>query len=87
MNTLRHLDIDDLILLVLLADGLSVTDTANKLNLTQPAISLRLKKIHSALGYPVHTKGIKRINLTPDGMRLAGVFKEALALLIGAIPN
>lgn len=43
-SPLRLLDIDDMIVLALVGDGVSYADTARYLGLTPPAISHRLRK-------------------------------------------
>jgi len=40
----RYLDLDDILILKLIGDGLTFSDTAKSLGLTPPAISHRLKK-------------------------------------------
>lgn len=84
---LRGLDIDDLILLVMLADGLSVTETSKRLNLTQPAISQRLAKIRQLTGLCVSIRIGRKMVMTQQGMMLAAGAKESLLTLLRSLPD
>jgi DNA-binding transcriptional LysR family regulator len=70
---LRNLTIRQLRALAALAGGRSVTAAANKLNLTQPAITLQLRNLQDLAGLPL-------VQRTKDGMLLTGAGQEVLIL-------
>lgn len=84
---LRGLDIDDLIILVMMADEISVTDIGKRLHLTQPAISQRLSKIRNLTGVCVAYRGKKKMVMTANGLVLACGAKEALLTLLRSLPD
>lgn len=73
MATLRDLTIRQLRALAALSGSGSVTAAANKLNLTQPAVTLQLRNLQDLAGLPL-------IQRTNDGMILTGAGQEVLAL-------
>src|ERR1035437_683174 len=75
---LRNLTIRQLRALAALAGGRSVTAAANKLNLTQPAVTLQLQKLQELAGLPL-------VQRTNDGMLLTGAGQEVLMLSERAI--
>ena len=82
---LRGLDIDDLILIVLIYEGFSISNAAVKLKITQPAASQRMKKVSVKLGFNVLEKnGVKRA-ITEKGKILALACRRALAILDGGV--
>jgi LysR family transcriptional regulator for metE and metH len=70
---LRNLTIRQLRALAALAGGRSVTAAANKLNLTQPAVTLQLQNLQELAGLPL-------VQRTNDGMLLTGAGQEVLML-------
>ena len=70
---LRNLTIRQLRALAALAGGRSVTAAANKLNLTQPAITLQLRNLQDLAGLPL-------VQRTKDGMLFTGAGQEVLIL-------
>jgi len=70
---LRNLTIRQLRALAALAAGRSVTAAANKLNLTQPAVTLQLRNLQDLAGLPL-------VQRTNDGMLLTGAGQEVLML-------
>ena len=70
---LRNLTIRQLRALAALAGGRGVTAAANKLNLTQPAVTLQLQNLQELAGLPL----VQRAN---DGMLLTGAGQEVLML-------
>jgi len=84
---LRGLDIDDLIILVMMADGISVTDIGKRMHLTQPAISQRLSKIRNLTGVCVAYRAKKYMAMTANGLVLAVGAKEALLTLLRSLPD
>lgn len=84
---LRGLDIDDLLVLVMLLDGKTVTETAKMLHLTQPAVSLRLAKIRTLTGVCVAIKVGKKMIMTSSGKVLAIGAREALFTLLRSLPD
>lgn len=73
MPSLRDLTIRQLRALAALSSGGSVTAAANKLNLTQPAVTLQLRNLQNLAGLPL-------LQRTNDGMMLNGAGQEVLAL-------
>jgi len=84
---LRGLDIDDLIVLVMLADKISVTDIGKRMHLTQPAISQRLAKIRNMTGVCIAYKSGRSMRMTSNGLILAVGAKEALLTLMRSLPD
>ena len=70
---LRNSTIRQLRALAALAGGRSVTAAANKLNLTQPAVTLQLQNLQELAGLPL-------VQRTNDGMLLTGAGQEVLML-------
>ncbi len=73
MTGLRDLTIRQLRALAALSANGSVTAAANKLNLTQPAVTLQLRNLQDLAGLPL----LQRSN---DGMLLTAAGREVLAL-------
>src|SRR5258708_9481373 len=69
----RDLTIRQLRALAALSGSGSVTAAANKLNLTQPAVTLQLRNLQDLAGLPL-------LQRTNDGMMLTGAGQEVLAL-------
>lgn len=84
---LRGLDIDDLIVLVMMADEISVTEIAKKMHLTQPAISQRLSKIRNLTGVCIAYRSGRKMKMTTNGLILACGAKEALLTLLRSLPD
>lgn len=73
MTGFRDITIRQLRALAALSGGGSVTAAANKLNLTQPAVTLQLRNLQ-------HLAGLPLLQRTGDGMILTGAGLEVLAL-------
>jgi len=73
MSGLRDLTIRQIRALAALSANGSVTAAANKLNLTQPAVTLQLRNLQ-------HLAGLPLLQRTNDGMLLTGAGQEVLAL-------
>lgn len=73
MSGLLDLTIRQLRALAALSANGSITAAANKLNLTQPAVTLQLRKLQDLAGLPL-------LQRTSDGMLLTGAGREVLAL-------
>lgn len=84
---LRGLDIDDLIVLIMIDDCISVTEIAKKLYLTQPAVSQRLAKIRNLTGVCVAMKIGRGMMVTSQGKMLCLAAKEALLILLRSLPD
>lgn len=84
---LRGLDIDDLLVLVMLADGISVTEIGKRLFLTQPAISQRIVKIRRCLELAPTMKINRGLIMTQAGKVLATGALEALIILLRSLPD
>lgn len=84
---LRGLDIDDLLVLTMLEDDVSVTDIARKLCLTQPAVSQRIAKIRNLTGVCPAIKTGRKLTITSQGKILCLAAKEALFILLRSLPD
>jgi DNA-binding transcriptional LysR family regulator len=84
---LRGLDIDDLLILTLLIDGISVTGIGEKINLTQPAITQRLGKMRRLLGFAITIRVGQSVKLTSHGLPVAMAAREALIILLRSLPD
>ncbi len=58
----------------------SFTTTSHRLFRTQPAISLRLKRLEDIVGFPLITRGMDGVALTREGNLLLGYAKRILSL-------
>jgi len=81
MSQLRGLDIDDLILMSCLGRGLTLSESAKKLCLSQAAITSRIYKIENVTGYVILDRSTRVRFLTDDGQMIAEIFTNALAIL------
>lgn len=84
---LRSIDIDDLIILALLIDEISVTEIGHKLNLTQPAITQRLGKMRRLLGFAIVIRIGRGVRLTSHGLSVAMAARESLIILLRSLPD
>lgn len=78
--------IEDLQLAAALARAPSLSAAARALNVTPPALSMRLRKLEAALDIALAVRTARRLSLTPEGERFA---REAAVLLAGleALPQ
>ena len=72
------LQLEDLHLLAALAQSASLSEAARRLNLTAPALSMRLKRLEQGLGATLAVRTAHRLSLSAEGERLA---VEATAIL------
>ena len=90
VDQLRFLSVDDLLILMHLSQsGLSVTEVAGKLKLTQPAVTQRIRKMEDAFGQKIIERKGRGIQLTHFGLEQADRATAALMALQGttAVPN
>lgn len=59
----------------------SFTRASEELFLTQPTVSMQIKKLTEAVGVPLYEQVGKKIHLTPDGQELAQVAREIFDIL------
>ncbi len=59
----------------------SFTRASEELYLTQPTVSMQMKKLSESVGAPLIEQVGKKIHLTPDGQHLAQVTREIFAIL------
>lgn len=81
MNKLRFLNFDDLFLLQLLLDGSTITATAQRLGLTQPAVTQRVRKIERIFGCRLTQRAGRRVQLTAEGRALCNRASGAISLM------
>ena len=75
MNHIRRLDVDDLITIILLSKGKTITEISKALYLTAPAIYPKISKIKDA--YP----DLKNFRVGPGKTLLKKIAKKAEAAL------
>jgi DNA-binding transcriptional LysR family regulator len=82
MATIDQMDIRDLQCVVTLAETLNFTETANRLNTTQPAITIRINKVERNHGYKLfeRSKGLVKA-ITPEGFIFVEEAKQILVSL------
>lgn len=66
---------------VTLAEELNFTRTAERLRITQPALSKQIAELESRLGFAVFTRGQKRVELTEAGQVFVRACRDSLAIL------
>ena len=81
MNQLRHLNFDDLLLLKLLLEGLSLTAIAKRLSLTQPAVTQKVRKMEDIFGTIFLKKSGRGLSLTEEGKAICTRAAGAVAIL------
>ncbi|MCW2290788.1 DNA-binding transcriptional LysR family regulator [Pseudomonas sp. BIGb0408] len=72
------ISVEDMRLAATLAKAGSLSAAARMLNVTPPALSMRLRKLEAALGAKLANRDAQRLSLTAEGERLAA---ESVALL------
>lgn len=72
------IQIEDMQLAAALLREPSLSAAARALDVTPPALSMRLRKLEAALGLSLATRTSRKLSLTPEGERFA---REAAALL------
>jgi len=77
----RGLDIDDLFLIYYFGSGMSLIQSARKLNLSSPAITHRFHKIENCLGVTVVLRAGKHRSLTPEGVKLYLAITQIIKIL------
>ncbi len=59
----------------------SFTRASEELFLTQPTVSMQIKKLSEAVGVPLYEQVGKKLHLTPDGQALAQAAREIFGIL------
>jgi DNA-binding transcriptional LysR family regulator len=59
----------------------SFTRASEELHLSQPTVSMQIKKLTESLGAPLFEQVGKKIHLTPDGQQLAQASREIFSIL------
>lgn len=75
------ISVEDLQLLDTLARCPTLTAAARALNVTPPALSMRLKKLETTLGVSLAVRSARRLSFTAEGETLAGRARELLEQL------
>lgn len=81
MRSLRHFDLNLLLVFEALMRERHVTRAAEKLHLSQPALSHALKRLRDALDDPLLVRTGNGLQPTPRALALLPVVQQALALL------
>lgn len=76
-----HLTIRQLKIFESVARHLSITRAAEELHLSQPAVSMQMKKLAEAIGQPLMEQDGKRVRLTAAGQDLATSAREVITSL------
>jgi DNA-binding transcriptional LysR family regulator len=76
----RQLEITLLRTFVMLVEEQSVTRVARRLNRTQPAISLQLRRLRDAAGHPVFENDLRHLRLTRHGEMLLPYARQMLKM-------
>lgn len=71
--------LSDLMYLDAVASHESFSAAAEGLDITQGAVSQRIKQLEARLGYPVLTRTTRSMQLTPQGQSLLQAYRRALA--------
>src|SRR5690554_3410277 len=67
------------------ARHLSFTRAADELHVTQTAISHQVRQLEAELGFPLFRRSTRRLELTPEGQRLAPAVTQALERIAEAV--
>lgn len=84
-QSLTRLDLNLLVTLDALLSERSVTRAARRLRLSQPAVSVQLAKLRTALGDPILVPGARAMTPTALATSLEGPLREALEQLVQVI--
>jgi DNA-binding transcriptional LysR family regulator len=88
IDQLRLLSIDDLVILKYLSETqLGVTAIAGKMQLSQPAITQRIRKMEDIYHDKILSRKGRGVELTPFGMVLATRASAALVVLDPSVPQ
>ena len=85
--SLRKLDIDDFLVMALLVKGNSVTNCGKLLNLTQPAITQRMRKIEEVFDTKLLDRSFKNAKLNPEAENIAYALLCGLELIFATLPD
>ncbi|MFI8527371.1 LysR family transcriptional regulator [Promicromonospora sukumoe] len=72
---------------VAVAQGLSFTRAAERLFVTQPALTRTIKQLESILGATLLDRDTRRVSLTPEGVRFLEGARAALGAVDRAVSN
>ena len=72
------MDIEQMRMVLALAESKNMTMTAKRLQLTQPALTYRIKTIESELGFPVFTRSHAGTEPTPEGAFLCETLRKVV---------
>ena len=81
------LDIDSMRALTVIADSGGVTRAAKKLNLSQSAVSHKIKRLEQKINRALFTRTEGKMNLTPDGEKLLDYARRLVRLHDEACAN
>ncbi|XQU08465.1 LysR family transcriptional regulator [Halomonas sp. LY9] len=81
MRSLRHFDLNLLLVFEMLMRERHVTRAAEKLHLSQPALSHALKRLRDALDDPLLVRTEHGLQPTPRALQLLPIVQQALAAL------
>lgn len=84
MHQLRLLNVDDFMILRFLHEGISVTAIGQRMGLSQPAVTQRIRKMEEAFGQKILEKEGRGVRLTGEGERVARKAIKALTAFEGS---
>jgi DNA-binding transcriptional LysR family regulator len=84
MHQLRLLNVDDFMILRFLYDGISVTAIGQRMGLSQPAVTQRIRKMEEAFGQKFLEKEGRGVRLTSNGEHMARKAIKALTAFEGS---
>lgn len=77
---IRNLDLATLRSLLAIEETGGVTRAANRLHLTQSAVSMQVKRLEDALSVTVMERDGKRVRMTPEGERLVQAARQIMPI-------
>lgn len=66
---------------IITSESRTLSEASEKLNMSQPSLSLGIQKIESELGYPLFIRSRQGIKVTPQGKKLLPDALEAMSIL------
>ena len=73
---LKNINLKELEAFLAVADTLSFSEAAKKLNISQPSISVKIKNLESRYSKTLFIREGRKVAITPDGQRLAVSVRE-----------
>lgn len=81
-DALKNINLKELEAFLAVADTLSFSEAAKKLNISQPSISVKVKSLESRFDKTLFIREGRKVTITPDGQRLAVSVREMFDTLL-----